>query len=170
MTSLMWTLKLSVGNEIIDSEHRNLINMANGLVDAIGARDYDGIAQAFELIESWLTAHFSNKEEIARAVKFDFSRHILAHQQELNELRFLREELLGQKSLWDKDMARHFTQFLKDWIIDDHIIRSDMQMRPALQAYDYHFWPNRNGDTVEQMHATCDIRRTGFSLATNMPG
>lgn len=169
MTNLMWTKKLSVGNDIIDSEHKNLISMANGIVDAISARDYDEIAQAFELIESWLTVHYSNEEEIARAVNFDYSRHKLAQQHQLNELRFLRDELLGRNSLWSKDIAEHFAHFLKNWIIDDHIIRLDMQMRPALQAYDYHFRPSRNDDRNEQMPAAYNNYRLAFGLAANMP-
>lgn len=170
MTSLKWTKELSVGNEIIDAEHRNLINMANGIVDAIKERDFGEIAQAFELIESWLNVHFSNEEEIARAVKFDFSKRKLAQQHELNELRFLRDELLGQNNLWVKDMAEHFTHFLKNWLIDDHIIRLDMRMKPALQAYGYHFWPNRIGDRTEQAFAVRDNYRLGFRAAANVAG
>lgn len=169
MTSLIWTKKLSIGNEIIDSEHKNLITMSNGIVDAIRVRDYGEIAQAFELIESWLKVHFSNEEEIARAVKFDYSRHKLAQQHELNELRFLRGELLGRNSLWSKDIAEHFTHFLKSWIIDDHIIRLGMQMRPALQAYDYHFRPNRNDDSAKHIPTSPNNDRLGFNLVVNMP-
>lgn len=170
MTSLMWTKNLSVGNEIIDAEHRNLINMANGILDAIRARDHDEVAQAFELVESWLTVHHANEEEIARAVNFDFHKHKLAQQHELHELHFLRDELLGKNALWSRHIVEHFTHFLKNWIIDDHIIRLNMLLKPVLQAYDYHFMPERNHERNEPMSAARKNCRQGFNLASYSAG
>lgn len=144
--SLAWTNELSVGNGVIDVEHKNLIGLVNDVVDAIKARDYDDMAQAFEMLNDWIVVHFLNEEQIARAVGFDFEKHKLAQQYCLDELRFLSGELVGCNSLWCKDTVEHFTHFLRKWIIDDHIIGLDMQMRPILQKYEYSFWPNRECD------------------------
>lgn len=150
MTGLMWTKKLSVGNEIVDAEHRNLIRMTNDVAQAIRTRDGSALAQAFELLENWLCVHFTNEEKIAEAVKFDFSSHKLAQQYSLKELRHMRDELIAKNGMGSDGAVAHFTRSLKNWMIDDHIINLDMLMKPALQAYDYKFWPGRFGDGSDQ--------------------
>lgn len=146
MMNLIWTKKLSVGNEIIDSEHRDLIGMVNGVAHAIRAMDCHALAQAFELLEGWLCIHFANEEKIARAVNFDFSSHKPAQQYSLRELQHMREELIAKNDLLSDDAVDHFTRSLKNWAIDGHIINLDMLMKPALQAYDYKFWTGLGGD------------------------
>ena len=142
---LLWSKQLSIGNVIIDSEHRNLISLVNDIIRAIEARGDSDLAQAFEQLERALCVHFENEEKIAQAVGFDFYRHRLAQQYGLKELQFLRDELVGGNGLWSENAVEHFTNFLKNWMIDEHIIGLDMQMRPVLQAYDYEFWPNLRG-------------------------
>lgn len=137
---LTWGKQLSVGNEIIDAEHRNLIGMVNDIVRAIRARDCDALAQAFQLLEGWLCVHFVNKEKIARAVNFDFSNHKSAQQYLLKELQHMRDELIAKNGMWSDGAVDHFTRSLKVWMIDGHIIDLDMLMKPALQAHDYKFW------------------------------
>ena len=146
MMNLKWAKKLSVGNEIIDAEHRDLIGMVNGVTRAMGARDCHALAQAFELLEGWLYVHFANEEKIAQAVNFDFSNHKPAQQYSLKELQHMRDELIAKNGLWSDDAVDHFTLSLKNWVIDGHIINLDMLMKPALQAYDYEFRPSRCGD------------------------
>lgn len=143
MTNLTWTKKLSVGNEILDSEHRNLICLVGDVVCAIKARDCPALAQAFELLEDWLFVHYANEERIAQAVNFDFSGHKPAQQYSLQELRLMRDELAARNGTWSDDTVEHFTRSLKKWIIDGHIVNLDMRMKPTLQARCYKFWPGR---------------------------
>jgi hemerythrin-like metal-binding protein len=139
---LAWTEQLSVGNAVIDSDHRNLINMVNDVTHAIGARNCHALAQAFEQLENWLHVHFANEEHITRSIKFDFSKHRPAQQYSLKELQHLRSELMAKDGLWSDGAVAHFAHFLKNWMIDSHITKLDMQMKPVLQALDYEFWPS----------------------------
>lgn len=143
---LTWTEQLSVGNAVIDSDHKNLICIANNVRNAIKARDSIILPKAFARLEDWLCIHFANEERIAQAVNFDFSGHQQEQQYALRELQHLRDELVAKGGLWSDVAAEHFTDFLKNWLIDDHIVRLDMQMKPALQAYDYTFWPGCKDD------------------------
>lgn len=137
---LVWTKQLSVGNAVIDSDHKNLIALINGIERAIRAKDCSVMPQAFELLEGWLCVHFANEEKIARAVKFDFSKHRQAQQYSLKELQYLRNELVGKKSIWCESAIEHYAHFLRDWMTE-HITKLDMPMKPMLQALDYIFWP-----------------------------
>ena len=55
---LKWTKQLSVGNAVIDSEHKNLISIANNVRRAIKARDSSILSQELEHLEDWLYVHF----------------------------------------------------------------------------------------------------------------
>jgi len=139
MDNMVWTEQLSVGNAVIDSEHRNLIILANDLIRAIKTRNSSCLAQAFEQLEYWLCLHFANEEKIAQTVSFDFSHHQLAQQYALNELRFLRDLLVTKNCLWFDGAINHFSRFLSNWMIDDHILKLDMRMKPVLQTLPYEF-------------------------------
>lgn len=134
-----WTEQLSVGNEAIDSEHKNLISLTNDVIRAIKARESSGLARAFEQLEHWLCLHFANEEKMAQSINFDFSNHQLAQHYVLSELRFLKGLLVARNCLWFDGAVEHSTRFLKSWMIDDHIVRLDMRMKPALQTRPYGF-------------------------------
>lgn len=138
---LAWTNELSVGNAVIDAEHKNLISMVNDITHAIRTRDCSALAQAFEMLESWLHVHFRNEEQIALAAKFDFSSHKAKQQYALKELQHMRDELVGKDGVWSDGAVDHFARYLKYWMIDKHIIELDMQMKPVLQDYPYDFMP-----------------------------
>lgn len=137
MSDCAWNEQLSVGNAVIDSDHRNLISQVNDLIHAIETRNSSNIAQAFMHLENELCRHFANEEKIARAVDFDISCHKLAQQYWLNELLFLKDLLSSGKCLWFDDAIGHFTRFLKNWMIDSHIYGMDMRMKRALQDFPY---------------------------------
>ena len=140
--SLTWSAQLSVGNAVIDSDHEKLICIVNDVRCAIRSRDSFILAKEFVRLEDRLSIHFANEERIARAVDFDFSEHQQEQQYALRELQHLRDELIAKDGLWSDGAVKHFTGFLKHWLIDDHIIRLNMLMRPALQAHGYTFWPS----------------------------
>jgi len=146
---LKWAKQLSVGNAVIDSEHRNLISIASNARRAIRARDSSILSQEIEHLENWLYVHFANEGMIAQAVNFDFSQHKLAQQCWLKELWFLRDALTGKSGLWSDNAVEHFSHFLSDWIIDGHIISLDMSMKPVLQTYDYNFLPGAVGEPIQ---------------------
>lgn len=161
---LRWTKQLSVGNAVIDSEHKNLISIANNVRRAIRARDSSILLQELEHLEDWLYVHFANEGKIAQAVNFDFSQHKLAQQCWLNELWFLRDELVGKNSLWSDDEIEYCSLFLSDWMIDGHIISLDMQMKPVLQAYDYNLLP---GEIIHAAVAGCNPMPATVNMAGN---
>lgn len=146
---LVWTEKMSVGNAFIDAEHRNLIGLVNDAGREIKDRDRSALPQTFKMLEHWLHAHFVNEEMIARAAGFCFDRHKQAQQHALKEFMCLRDELVAKDGIWSEVAANHFIRSLKHWMIDDHILKMDMQMKPVLQNHDYHFLPdNGHGEPV----------------------
>lgn len=141
MTSLLiWTNKLSVGNVVIDAEHRKLICMVNDTIRAVQTRDFLALKHEMEHLEKWLHAHFAIEEKIARALEFSSAQLKSAQQYSLETLRRLKDGLEAEYGMWSINTAAHFSCFLKQWIIE-HITRVDMPMKPMLQAHNYNFWP-----------------------------
>ncbi len=150
---LAWNKQMSVGNAVIDSDHKNLIEIVNRIRSEIRSRDTFLLSEAFVHLEDWLWIHFENEERIAQTVNFDFSGHKQEQQYALRELQHLRDELVGKGGIWSDSAVEHFNDFLKNWLIDDHIIRRDMLMKPVLQAHDYNLLP---GEAIHAAVAGCN--------------
>lgn len=131
---------LSVGNALIDADHINLLSIANRVVRAIELADLSAMAKAFDLFDDRLRAHFENEENIALAVKFPFAMHKLAQNHCLKELDLLKEELLARGGLSCNESIKHYSDSLRG-LLFEHIIRTDMLMKPSLQSCPYNFYP-----------------------------
>lgn len=136
--ALAWSNKLSVGNAIIDSEHRNLMVMINSIEATFKAGDRSALLQELEQVEYWLCAHFQNEERIASAVGFDFARNRLGHQNLLKEFHRMRDELNATQGMRLGKVAEQHYRRLCNWITD-HVIEEDMLMKPVLTAHEYNF-------------------------------
>lgn len=143
---LVWAGELSVGNAVIDAEHRNLIGLVNEVISGIRSSDVSALSQAFELLEYLLRIHFANEEKIAHAVGFPFVQHKLAQQYSLKELQHMKDELAIKNGVWSDGAADHFARSLKSWMIDAHIIKLDMLMKPVLHNHGYDFWHSLSVD------------------------
>jgi len=137
---LTWAEHLSVGNGMIDAEHKNLIVVVNSVEHAIGTRDHIALSKVFDLLDTYIHIHFRNEEKIAEAIKFPFVQIKLEHRHLLNEVRYMREELEAMNGIWSDDLVKKYSRFLSGWMAD-HIIKEDMQMKPVLQTYPYDFKP-----------------------------
>ena len=138
-----WSEQLSVGNAMMDSEHKNLICMVNNVVRAIRARDSSALPQAFEQLEECLRAHFVNEEKMAQAINFPFIQNELEHKYVLKSLHLISDavaSMAAKNGVWAEDAAEHYSEFLSDWLTN-HVIREDMLMKPMLQTYPYDFKP-----------------------------
>lgn len=136
-----WENFWSVGNAIIDSEHRNLLVMAYNIESIIKKGDIPAALQELEQFEYWLCDHFENEEEIALAVNFDFFKNGLEHQNLLEEFHRMKDELMSYGNTLPDNAAKRYSHFLDEWLIA-HILKEDMLMKPMLQAHAYDFMPD----------------------------
>lgn len=136
-----WKNFWSVGNAIIDSEHRNLLEMAYGIEAMIKKGDISAVSQELEQFEYWLCDHFENEEEIALAINFDFFKNGLEHQKLLEEFHRMKDELMSYGNTLPTGAAKRYSHFLDEWLVA-HILKEDMLMKPLLQAHAYDFMPD----------------------------
>jgi len=138
---IAWADNLSVGNGLIDSDHKNLIVAVNNVANAIETRDRTSLPKTFRLLVVLLRIHFINEEKIARAANFPIESIRLGHLQWTNEISYLIEKLLNIHSAWPDHLVIASSRFLKDRMIS-HIVEEDMQLKPVLETFSYDFVSN----------------------------
>ena len=135
---LAWTDQMSVGNAKIDSDHKKLITMVNGIQYMIKARAVSALPEAFEQFEHWLRLHFESEENIAQKIKFPFAQNKLEHEQLLEEFHHMKDVFKAKKGMWSDDEAEYYSDFLSGWITN-HVLSEDMLLKPVLLTYPYDF-------------------------------
>jgi hemerythrin len=121
-----WIKQAGDGNSSDGSDRDTLISLVNDVKRMIESKNGAALSAAFELLETWLLAHFADEEKKARAANIDFPSRKFERQYELNGLFFLRGQLLAKNGAWSDDEAKYDIQFLSDWLIE-HIANEDMQ-------------------------------------------
>ena len=135
---LAWSDQMSVGNAKIDSDHKRLITMVNGIQYMIKARAASALPEAFEQFEYWLRLHFDHEEHVAEKVKFPFAENKQEHEQLLEEFQRMKDVFRTKNGTWSDDEAEYYSVFLGDWITN-HVLSEDMLLKPVLQSYPYDF-------------------------------
>ncbi len=76
------TNDLLTGNMTIDSEHRQLFQAINALLDACArGRGRDQLVQTMSFLESYIAQHFSHEEQLQAQTRYpDAARHKQLHE------------------------------------------------------------------------------------------
>ncbi len=137
MMDLVWTGQLSVGNAILDSDHKKLMGLAQDIDCVTKARDYFAVSRALKRLNACMNHHFLNEQLFALALDIPFVKHQIDHQNILAEINLTRHEVEkdGVTAIY---VMEHYAQFLRDWLIG-HITDEDMQMKRMLQTRPYDF-------------------------------
>lgn len=138
---LAWAEYLSVGNDLIDGDHKKLILAINDVTQAIETRDGAAISKAYKLLNVLMGIHFINEEKIARAVNIPFDANNLHHLQLMDEIKYMINKLDSLQGIWPDHVVKMYSRFLNEWIIK-HIVEDDMKMKPVLETYPYNFISN----------------------------
>lgn len=137
---LVWSNRLSVGNDMIDSEHKQLLRLVNDLDKEIRHKNPALFIEALTALENVTRIHFSHEETIAKTIRFPFKEHYLEHKYVLDEFRAFKSELTASPGHWSESLVEHFYLFLCTWSIE-HVVEDDMKMKPFLEAYPHDFVP-----------------------------
>ena len=83
---MTWTEQMSVGNAIIDSDHRELLGLIGNLDCETKTGNHAALPRALKLFRGRMSRHFLNEELFAQALDFSFGMHKVAHQNMLAEI------------------------------------------------------------------------------------
>jgi hemerythrin len=135
---LAWREQLSVGNDLIDSDHKYLIEIINAATTHLKSKNWLDLKTSFEKLARYSYAHFLTEEKIALAVGFPTAEHLHeSHAALLSKLEYMAQEV---SEVWSDESIEKFNGLLRDWLIN-HVIKEDMLLRPYLKKYSPRFDP-----------------------------
>ena len=137
---LQWRDQLSVGNDVIDTDHKYLLEIINKAEVSVEANNRVKLTEVLDELVSYGKAHFEREELIAKAVGYPKADQLHeSHGKLVEELAKFRDEI---GAAWSKDASTHFTAFLRDWLIE-HLIKEDLPMKPWLIKHSPAYDPRR---------------------------
>ena len=136
--SLEWREQLSVGNDLIDSDHKYLIEIINQVNEGLKVKSLKTLTEALESLAKYSKVHFSKEEKIAAAVGYPQADKLHeSHEALLLKLEQIKLEI-GEE--WADESIEGFSLFLREWLIN-HVIKEDMLIKPFLKKYSPRFDP-----------------------------
>ncbi|WP_281761027.1 bacteriohemerythrin [Pseudodesulfovibrio nedwellii] len=132
MNKLEWSPELSVGQKDVDEQHKELIRIANGLINAVSiGRGKRTIQNVVQKLREYTVFHFSNEEGMMEQMRFpERGQHAAEH---------LRLKLLVknyQRKLYKNENvnAEEVLDFMKDWLLG-HILTFDRGFATYIVAF-----------------------------------
>ena len=131
MAPISWKPEYSVGDEAVDHEHRELIDLVNTAAAAIldGHADAD-IDKCLGDLYQAISAHFAHEERQMQRADYDqLEAHKGSHEYLLDELRDIMDGAMTS----DQQTAERLTKVLEAWFTDhfrDHDSRLHNRLGP----------------------------------------
>ncbi len=136
MTIIAWKPEFSVGEPILDADHRHLIELLNGFSNHLGPmRSKASIVGHLVQLYSSTSKHFAREEVIMQAHGYssDYVDHYADHQRLLNEITVMMYK--HQYGVTNDSAAS--TEWIQNWFHDHHAIhdaRLQLSIRDADSA------------------------------------
>lgn len=120
MAYLHWSNDLNTGIEVIDKQHRRLVEYLNELNTAIAEGDQKGVKHVLDELIDYTLSHFSSEEELIEKSGYPFLK---AHKR-VHEIFTKRVGEFLQRAEKGEDVAPEILSMLKIWLIN-HIKGDD---------------------------------------------
>ena len=129
MALLSWSNQYLIGNDVIDTEHKELFRLINAFHDHwLEKHDQQSIARLLNHLVVYAEMHFRHEEAIMLDASFPkLAEHQLGHEAMVDTIFKLRQSLEEQNTHLELDTMK----FVKSWLIE-HIIKNDYVFRDFL--------------------------------------
>jgi hemerythrin len=129
---MKWTEDLSVGVELIDYQHRELIARINDLVNAIRQKTCKyKISDVLQFLDEYIVFHFGEEEKIMQKYAYpQYPAHRAQHKEFIANFQKLKKELPkleGGTKPGSYDLSVETNRVVVDWILE-HIAHVDMKL------------------------------------------
>jgi hemerythrin len=133
---LSWRDELSVGHPGIDADHKHLIDIINHFEELVQAWPGEKVMHEVLLeLQDYTVSHFRREEDLQRACGYPFhTEHATEHGDLLDHVTDLAKRYFIRRSMpVTQDSLSELAKFLREWLVN-HIIKSDLRMKPYIQA------------------------------------
>lgn len=135
MDELVWDEGMSVGNDSLDKDHKQLIAIIARLMSAKNdPLEQTNIEDIFEQLESYCQSHFTKEEALLVKIGYQqLAQHQQSHQKFISQIPQLKQQWLAEDS--DLEAVKDkIILFLQQWLIK-HILEEDLDYAPAIHCY-----------------------------------
>lgn len=125
MSKIQWNSELSVGVEQIDDQHKELIRIANGLINAISlGRDERILSNVTRKLREYTVFHFASEERLMDEVHYpERGEHANEHARLKKHVKDYQRVIYKNEELTPETVL----QFLKEWLLG-HILTHDREL------------------------------------------
>jgi len=138
MTYWNWTPDLEIGIDVIDGQHRRIVDYLNDVHSAVAARDRKQITDTLDNLVDYTVTHFAFEEALMEQAGYkqvdDHKRVHARFTQRIQDYQRRNEE--------GEDVARQLLQDLKIWLTN-HIKRDDQDYAPTVRDFAKGSWVSR---------------------------
>lgn len=122
-----WKSNLETGNTAIDSQHKELIQAANNLLDACSlGKGKDTIEETGLFLLNYTKTHFRDEEKLQASTNYpDFENHKKMHLEFETSINTLLEDLRASGP--NIVLVAKFNNLITGWLFN-HIIREDTKI------------------------------------------
>ncbi len=139
MAHLVWTSELDIGIEVIDNQHRRIVDYINALYDASLTGDRTQTGMVIEQLIEYTLSHFAFEEELQEQAGYPF---VKAHQK-VHQLFARRVSEFQQRYELGEDVAEPLLTLLRTWLIN-HIRRDDADYSELVKTNVLQIQPEKN--------------------------
>ncbi len=119
--------RYSIGNRLIDHQHRQLMGMVNEMIDLAAEAEPDEghYLQLLIRLNEYVQTHFQVEESLMRQAEYaELEAHINSHEQLSSQAsRLILNPNVGQ--------VQEAAALLRSWL-ENHVLYEDMLLKPAL--------------------------------------
>ena len=123
---IQWREEMSVGNDIIDDDHKNLIGLINEYEAALSMKNPVILKHAITGLVDYANSHFEREEKLMAAVHYP---HLNAHREHHRTLLYRIEDFHEGILKAHKIDLGEASRFLYDWLVR-HVLDEDLKLRP----------------------------------------
>jgi hemerythrin-like metal-binding protein len=125
---------MSVGVELLDSDHKALVGLINRLHAALENREDPSVMdRVFENLTLYVERHFDREEQVMKACGYpELPHHEGEHRRFREDMKAMRERYFNSK---EDGLGDDLLLYLKNWL-NHHILIMDMAYKPFAQGND----------------------------------
>ena len=147
--AIVWREQMSVGNDVIDLDHKYLICLMNSVELALKHEDTLELLPVFtHQLVSYTEEHFAREEDIQKKAQYPLAaEHKREHSEliaKLGNLTYIVDDFTDKKSKGELDlkeeeeMNQKILELARQWILE-HVIREDKRMEYYLRKLPRNF-------------------------------
>ena len=132
MEKVEWNDSFSIGIDLIDEQHKMLIEHLQAVTEAIESSQGEGtIAKTLDFLLNYTHFHFSEEEKQMIKLHYpELDQHRQLHKEFKNSVEELVEDYEQEGAV--KDIANHIRDFLFNWFVK-HIEEADQKLGQFLK-------------------------------------